>query len=510
MHSETPTDVQTSTGTTTPEDQNESESTQLRSPSRVHFRAASTSSDDSEFSSKGNAQRTRPASLRPSARAARTASGLVSMSDAPLIASHADDVGMEERAPTMTTGDTQRTSTFDELTKIQPSDPRNMIESLIIESGQMSVDLSDIKQQLNWTEVFEEFYGSLDEFLLSYQSIFVVSPVADSVALRNQGLDVTTRRSTKPKKRQQLSHSIGSVSYSSIAESFNLDGLEPLYRNRGYRVQRIGEEVLHVSSHGILDLFILFNGVVVWWGMDRTDHWVVDDDFFEDSSLVCSRFANERHWQKDIWELFPNWCTYEFDKHSVVDIPSQHVESQETLNRFSEKLCFDHYLIPIDEPLRTQVMVVVSFSLARAAKVDYLEHVTSATQRAVLAIPVEPKSLIDHFSARKRIAQLEGELRVTQMTITSLHETPDILWEMPWLRGYFVLAENQTSVQPRREWFMARSDALFQKLQSIQGRRHRLFMMSSDVFLIVLLVLDVVAMLMRLSVKMFFPKDSDE
>lgn len=397
----------------------------------------------------------------------------------------------------------QKTSTYDEMNKIVAQDPRQIIEGMIVESGQISIPFDEIERDLNWTECYESYYGTIHEYLQSYQSIFVVSPIADSVALRSQ---LTTankgRRTTKPQKRQVLSRQVGSVSYCSIAEAFELVGLEQLYRNRGYAVTR-NDEMLQVTSPGRLDLFILANGVVVWWGADRTDHWVIDDDFMADTSTVNQKYTEGRHWQADIDELFPTWCTFEYDPWLV----DKNAVDENALLRFNEKLCFDHYLIPSDEPMRSQVMMAVSFSLGRAAKVDYFEHVTQASQRAVLAVPSDVHRILDYFSAHKNIRKLEGELRITTMTITTLHDTPEFLWEMPWLRGYFVMAENQNSVEARRDWFLARADALFEKLKNIQARRHRLFMMSSDVFLIVLLVLDVVAMLMRLSMAMFFPRE---
>ncbi|CUF24827.1 transmembrane protein, putative [Bodo saltans] len=397
----------------------------------------------------------------------------------------------------------QKTSTYDEMNKVVSQDPRQIIEGMIVESGQISIPFDEIERDLRWSELYEDFYGTIHEYLQSYQAIFVVSPIADSVALRSQMTTVNKgRRSTKPQRRQVMSRQVGSVSYCSIAESFELAGLEQLYRNRGYSVIR-NDEMLQVTSPGCLDLFVLANGVVVWWGADRPNHWVVDDDFLTDTSTVNQKYASERHWQADIDELFPTWCTFEYDSMSV----DKSAVDEAALLRFNEKLCFDHYLIPSEEPMRSQVMMAVSFSLGRAAKVDYLEHVTRASQKAVLDVPSDVHSLMDYFSAHKKIAKLEGELRITSMTITTLHDTPEFLWEMPYLRGYFVMAENQNSVEARRDWFLARADALFEKLKSIQARRHRLFMMSSDVFLIVLLVLDVVAMLMRLSMAMYFPRE---
>lgn len=397
---------------------------------------------------------------------------------------------------------TQSSLVYDGGFSDPPAQPLRIIESLIIESGKMSVPLEEIESQLAWGAVYEEFYGPLDEYLNSYQSVFIVSPLVDSVAMRLFTKDTSTRRSTKPQKRSNLTDGIGSISYSSIAESFDLVGLEALYRSRGLDVQRFLDEALRVSC-ATFDLFVLDCGVVVWWGMDRSDHWCVDDDFLRDGSQVLRRFTNENHWQKDVFELFPVWCTYQYSNSDTPVISGRQVVDEDMLLRFQEKLCFDHYGIPSQEPLRSQVMLAVSQSLARSAKVDYYERMLNQTQIAVFNFPSEPKGFMNHFPPSNEIAKLQGEIQMMQMHLTSLHDTPEILWEMPWLRAYFVMCEEQNTVDSRRDWYGARTEALLQKLENISARRHRLFMMSSDVFLIILLVLDVISLLLRLSSKMF-------
>ena len=381
--------------------------------------------------------------------------------------------------------------------KKQPRDdshnPVKTIENMIIESGQRSIPLETIEKALSWEENYDE---SLRSYLQGYQSLFIVSPVDDVVALRQLSLDTTSRRTMKPKKRQNLSHAIGSVSYSSIAEAFDIDKLESLYENRGLEVTNsVG--VLHVRCSSF-DLFIFSMGCVVWWGMDREHHWIVDEDFLCDNAIVV-RSVRERHWQKDIVELFPIWCTYQ-ERHGME-------LDDDGIAAFTEHLPFDHYIIPDKQPQRSQVMLAVSCALARSAKVDFLEYITVSSSGRVLNLPEEPQSMWDYFSAKREIAKLEGELRTVQMMMTSLQDIPEAMWEMYFLRPFFVLSNQQNSVERRLEWFLARSEALFEQLESNKRRRHRLFMLSSDVFLIVLLVLDVVVMSLRLIVKMFFSVD---
>ncbi|KAK7201104.1 putative ACR, YagE family [Novymonas esmeraldas] len=430
-----------------------------------------------------------------------------------------------------------------------PADPRNRLLDLVITNATASITLAEMEQAMAWDAQYAGMYGPLQEYLQSYQSIFVVSPVDDRVRLRRlfsvrtNALTREGRRSSASRQRygrrtaqegSQRSHSaadrrsgkpslpsaealaahIGSVSYSCVAEHLDLEALETVYHRRGYKTEVV-HAVLHVSSENSFDLFIFAGGAVVWWGMNRTDHWMVDDDFLSSTNYLVDGVVH-RYAQADIDALYPIWCSYELDELCEVVVESasplgfQSVEVELALDRLAKVLCFDHYLVPASEPARSLVMLTFSHSLGRSARVDYFEYVTKWSHRHILSIPAEFSGLLDYFSTKRRIAKLEGEIAVAQLAIQSIHDAPEVLWEVPWLQGYFDMAEQQNTAESRLSWFTSRSDTLLEQLSHIKGRRYRLFMLGSDVFLIVILILDVMFMTSRLVAKMYFKVDEDD
>ncbi|CAJ1030640.1 Uncharacterised ACR, YagE family COG1723, putative [Leishmania lindenbergi] len=429
-----------------------------------------------------------------------------------------------------------------------PADPRTRLLDLVISNTTASITLAEMEKEMNWTARYTATYGPLKEYLQSYQSIFVVSPVDDRVRLRRlfsgrtnalarealqplqrssslalrqrhgrrTGRDTThrsqsgaDRRTGKPSlpSAEALAAHIGSISYSCIAERLDLDALETVYHRRGYKTE-MAHAVLHVSSMNSFDLFLFSNGAVVWWGMDRKNHWMVDDDFLSASNHLLEG-TEHRYLQAEIDALFPIWCSYEIDEQcEVVQQPSplgfQLLEVKPALDRLAKVLCFDHYLVPASEPARSLVMLTFSHSLGRSAGVDYFEYVTKWSHRHILSTPAEFTGLLDYYSTKRRIARLEGEIAVAQLAIQSIHDIPEVLWEEPWLQGFYDMAEQQNTTDSRLSWFTSRSDMLLEQLSDIKGRRYRLFMLGSDVFLIVLLILDVMLMTSHLVSMMYF------
>jgi uncharacterized Rmd1/YagE family protein len=381
------------------------------------------------------------------------------------------------------------------------------IEAIIKLSSENRVTFDDICADLKWHDRYEKFFGSLGDYLRQYTSVFVVSPVENVVALRTRG-DTLQRRSVKPqKKREHVS--VGSISYSSVGDSFDLDGIFELYERRGFECTTY-PGIVHVQDR-TFDMFLTVTGVAVWWGMSRRDHWVVEQDFLTENSearafvghphmiarnlpLICSAYDR----------LFPVWCTYEVinDERMRSMYHGQELE-EKLLETFKASIEFDHYSIPGTAALGVGVMMAVSCSLARAAKVDYLELITQKSRDDVVTIPQAHRSLWKYFEIRRCNNVIEGELRLQQLAVTQLTDTPEFLWDMPWLQPYFNVTEEQNSVGVRATWFAEQLDALLQKLQLINERQHRLFMMSSDMFLIALLVLDVLSLLTRLAVHLF-------
>ncbi|KAG5472441.1 hypothetical protein LSCM1_03840 [Leishmania martiniquensis] len=434
-----------------------------------------------------------------------------------------------------------------------PADPRTRLLDLVITNTNASVTLTEMEQEMHWNAQYAATYGPLKEYLQSYQSIFVVSPVDDRVRLRrlfsirtkalarevrrssqrstslalrqrhgrrtsrdaaHRSQSAADRRTGKPSlpSAEALAAHIGSISYSCVAEHLDLDALETVYHRRGYKTE-VAHGVLHVSSANCFDLFLFSNGAVVWWGMDRKNHWMVDDDFLSAANHLMEG-VEHRYTQSEIDALFPIWCSYEMDEQcELLRAPSplrfQPVEVEPALDRLAKVLCFDHYLVPNTEPARSLVMLTFSHSLGRSAAVDYFEYVTKWSHRHILSIPAVITGLLDYYSTKRHIARLEGEIAVAQLAIQTIHDIPDVLWEEPWLQGYYDLAEQQNTTESRLSWFTSRSDTLLEQLSHIKGRRYRLFMLGSDVFLIVLLILDVIFMTSRLVAKMYFKLDNE-
>lgn len=426
-----------------------------------------------------------------------------------------------------------------------PDDPRYRVIRMIVESDTGSVPLALIHDQLDWANTFEPTYGTVQEYLHGYHTIFVVSPVEDTVSLVEVFVNTiaaqasSTRGAPRGKARGRrrgdgkphlnpaavvdASRRIGSVSYSCVADAFDLVRLEEIYRRRGYGVEML-YGVLHVSSPGVFDLYVFAYGVLVWWGMNRRDHWMVEDDYLavssssSSSAVAVAGAITERYSQKDIDTLFPDWVSYEEDAAysdalavpsaaSAVTLRADVVDA--AVKRFAQSLPFDHYRIPKREPARSQVMLTLSHCLGRTARVDYFEYITRWSHQHVLGIPSDFTGLLDYFSTKRKIERLAGELHVAQLAITTLKDSPEFLWEMPWLETFYQLADEQNSTAQRLSWFSARSDALLEQLSNIKARRFRLFMLGSDVFLIVLLILDVIFMTSRLVVKLYFKVEED-
>eukprot|EP00796_Vickermania_ingenoplastis_P005967 gene5967-4276_t len=368
-------------------------------------------------------------------------------------------------------------------------DPRNYIINMIMDSATGSVELSDISKHLQWESHFEKNYGTVAEYLQGYHSIFVVSPIYDRVTLCRpviSSLQKSARRRHRHKSQtagELVAAHIGSISCCCVAEEIDVEELQSLYRRRGYDAE-VKYDVLHVSSKNVFDLFVFQNGFVVWWGMNRREHWIVEDDFFSSQSSA-QKALKAPFSASDIGTLFPDWSSFEVDE-SYLPLKVD----DEASERFSKMLCFDHYRIPAMEPDRTDVMLTVSYCVGRSACIDYYEHVTQTLHRRVLSIPLEFSGLFEYFSTQTLVNKLEGELQLTQLALTTLKDTPDFLWEMPWLNVFYDLTEVQCTAEQRLSWFSARGVALLEKLSSIKNRRFRLFMLGSDVFLIGLLIFD--------------------
>lgn len=491
-------------------------------------------------------------------------------------------------------------------------DPQTTILNHIMRSRTGRVTVSELSTVLEWGMCYEDLYGDLLAFLQSYQSLFRVSPVDDTVTLQTEAIlrydhrRLPARRTgatgggTRPRRRQERGHhtaagggaellrqqdtpklhaasdegfdastegcdtsfskKVGSISYSSVAEGFDLGVLSTYYKRRGYAVC-LEHDVLHVShrvanssflpaaevmADASFDMYLFPTGGVVWWGIHRSAHQIVERHFLSPPSPLVGGVYG-RYPDPVIEELFPSWCTFEVEMSPTeltsTVAPKREEEAEEeeeaalrrapgqrgptsplraeaappadedvdaALVRFSRRLCYDHYILPGHPIYRAQIMLAVSHCLAWCARMDYLEHVTQATHHHVLAIPGDFKNLLDYFSTKKKVDQLSGELLVAQLAVRTLKDSPEFLWEMPWLQPFCDLTDAQYASEHRLSWFSARSRALLEQLANVKRRRFRLFMLGSDVFLIVLLILDVFFMTSRLVVKLYFRLPEEE
>ncbi|EKF37820.1 hypothetical protein MOQ_001975 [Trypanosoma cruzi marinkellei] len=478
------------------------EYTQLLSPQQQTQRRSGTDTDEGRASSSFKTPETSTPSVNEKSLATPKAEAVeVEVHDQ-------SDANSDKKRSRSVDNNPEPVSTNMERMKYEvPEDPRNLIINFIVNSASSSVTLQEIHNALQWEEQFEATNGSVLEYLQGYQSIFAVSPIDDRVTLRRPLKTAKGRRKVRGQRgHSAISKKIGSISYSYVATAFDLNALSAIYKRRGYDTALI-YEVLHVSSHRIFDMFLFPNGVVVWWGLSRRDHWLVEDDFLSSANSFVREGVKERHAQKAIDDLFPFWCSYELDEHYDSSTPSRR---EEALERFGTHLCFDHYLIPVLKPLRTQVMLTVSYSLGRTAVVDFFDNMTHHLQKQVLAIPSDIKSLFDYFSMRRHIAHREGEIQLARSSIMALRDSPEFLWEMPWLDGYYQLAERQNASGQLLMCFIAKSDALLQQLAYIKTRRFCLFILGSDVFLILILVADVFFIMAGFILKLYFTLGKEE
>jgi hypothetical protein len=83
-------------------------------------------------------------------------------------------------------------------------------------------------------------------------------------------------------------------------------------------------------------------------------------------------------------------------------------------------------------------------------------------------------------------------------------DPPLCVWDLQILQGYVEATTDQFNVYSRINYVSAQCEAQSQALSEILGRWHRIFMIKSDFFLIVILVLDVFFLLFKLAYTMYF------
>lgn len=374
--------------------------------------------------------------------------------------------------------------------------------------------IARIERELKWKDVYEDTYGDLREFLEQWQVYFIISPFLDEVVLRSMGASPTAggkggrlHGHHRFHYHEQGPGDCGSCAYMSIAESFDTKKMQAVYDRRGLTTEMLDGDVLIVTYAGVYDLFLFPNGCTVWWGANREDHWVVEDDFTKPYSACSSAWKN-RHDLADIDELFPSWQIFQVD--SKVGL-NDGVNVEEGLKLFNEKLMFDYFRVPEDSERKVKLMI--SAALTMAAKADYFEHVAEQISENMEKLKYESIGLIEHLKGSLRLNKpwmLEGALREVRLRLQHVTDPPLCVWDLQILQGYVEATTDQFNVESRINYVSAQCEAQSQALSEILGRWHRIFMIKSDFFLIVILVLDVFFLLFKLAYTMYFKKPVED
>jgi uncharacterized Rmd1/YagE family protein len=368
---------------------------------------------------------------------------------------------------------------------------------------------------VNWHQDFEDDYGPLEDFVNGFQTVFSTSPTTDLIRLKqeakrhtshgpvplrslSQGLNTSFRRPTKPHMRSEFFAKLGCVAYSSVAEAIDVAELEGIYRQRGLDTRVIEGEVLHVSDRSF-SFFVFDNGAVVWWGKDQRHHWMIENDFFTRQTALINKHVpplikhpHPQHIFEDV--PFPVWCSWSLKK----------VDADDAVEAFEKDLLFDHFTI-LESDETEDLKLAVSFALADAAKLDYSEHVLKKSTE-VNAVKSKIRSLpesVSVFYSYRDVRKAEGALSMNRVLLRDIDES-NFLWEHPWLKTFRDLTRDQLSVLQRLTFIEAQMEALTESLELQDNAEHRLFMIKSDWILIMILAVDMILMLMRLIVTLYF------
>jgi len=194
-------------------------------------------------------------------------------------------------------------------------DPLKRIVQFLLSVDGARAHIDSIAAALDWDRVYESGFGDLREFLELHSSLLVVSPVGGMVTFRDAAKFTGSRRVTRANREAILSYSasIGHVSCTSVAKRIKLAELRTVYHRRGLEAKIVDDAILHVAYAGAFDLFVFEEGAVVWWGANRSDHWVVEADFVAHNHVTAHALI-ERHDSVDINALYPIWWTYSVGK----------------------------------------------------------------------------------------------------------------------------------------------------------------------------------------------------
>ena len=403
--------------------------------------------------------------------------------------------------------------------------PLNAIVSFLI-TAPSGTRVPDLSIGIGWVDNYEEDYGDLAEFVATYQTLFTLSPTTDQIVLKmyqerptnkpvkgsSSGPTLSQanyagvsrdsfrrpgRPGALPPMYRGLRH-LGSVGYSSVGEALDVELLDTVYRRRGMQTRVIAKEVVQVSDRNDFTLFAFDNGAIVWWGNDRADHWIVENDFYKMSSEAIRAAIKEPHYPHEIDALFPVWCSFTLKKYGAAANQTDNIAA-----KFEKDLAVDHFAIPADEEDSIEdFKLAISNALADAAKLDYYEHTLALMAKQANNLREVPQSVPLLYSSKPG-RKHQGELALNRVLLQDIDESV-FLWEHPWLKSFRDMTREQFSILQRLEYCDARFEAMTESLTLQDSTQHRLFMIKSEWILIAILAADMLLMLFRLIVTLYF------
>ena len=405
--------------------------------------------------------------------------------------------------------------------------------------------ISKLNEELNWSLLFEEAVGPLREFLSQYPTIFVISTIGDSVVFRKAAKSEHVRRGQRIFRWDTLGSigtDIGHVSCCKIADSFDLHGLESVYRKRSFTVVSHAE-LLCVSFVPFFDLFIFATGEVIWWGRDKEDHWIIEDDFVRENHQT-NAYINNRL-PSDLIDLFPVWFTFSGGMSAGVrrwgsssgtspTEPSDRT-GEAHLKFYGDELTFDHFELPRENSL--SVAISISFCLAESVNLDYLESKLrklsnlAGTLAKATTVAANAKGMIEKKRPGKKsvadsdteevvetgehlnktdVFKFLGEIQLLSLGWNVKNFLPLFVESNPSTIDFYHLACTHLSITQRREWVDAKSKAIKEILKEASVQKFRKKIVKLDWILIWLLIVDVSVLLWRLNLAIFFRASPDD
>jgi uncharacterized Rmd1/YagE family protein len=267
----------------------------------------------------------------------------------------------------------------------------------------------------------------------------------------------------------------GRVGYLCVADEFLLPELARHYQAEGYHTS-LAFDVLHVApkavasdyqttaNNGHFDMFLFDYGVVVWWSAHPRMFRIVETDFSSPASRLNKYFVN-RCKPQILEDNFPVWCTYSSDTRTELDSTPLEPDSV-----FLEKLRYDHFLIRNNS---ADIKLCVSHALGQSAKIDYLELEVEALTWQCKPLPRELRDRGAVTISERELLQLRGEVLFFRLMLKSgsdLLDEPELFWQHPWLKPFYLVTKEAFQVSERVETLDAKLDTANEILSMISDQ----------------------------------------